>query len=131
MRKLLVSLSAALLCALSFGPAAFASAPVAYTFTATDLGQGCWGGGTLYVGGSASGGADCSFLNGQVVFDLVPTGWSTAGPGLVTICTAIVPIKNAGPGTDCLTVPVTGGPVKVNIPGGDGTTLIRVTPVSG
>ncbi len=50
---------------------ALVSSPVAFTFAAADLGQGCWGGGPLHANHTAGGSASCSMNSGQVVFLLM------------------------------------------------------------
>ncbi len=108
-----------------------ANSTVAFTWTVTDLGQGCWGGGTLNANGTGSGGGNCSFANGQVVMKIVPVSWSMVGSGAVLLCANMVFVKGgSGSSFGCLgPIPITGTPVKVTLPGGDGQTLIRITPV--
>jgi hypothetical protein len=108
----------------------FASPQVAYTITITDLGQGCWGGGTLNVGGSMSGKASCAFDNGQVVYTIQLDSWSSPAPGYITFDYTIVPIKGyRGPTSfSADPLPVTGVPVIGIGPGATVPTLVRITP---
>ncbi len=110
----------------------FARSTVAFTWTATDLGQGCWGGGSMNVDGTMGGGASCAFANGQVVAVIVPSNWWPVGSSAVAFCGTMVFLKGgSGSVPTCLgPIPVTGTPIKVTFPGADGPTLIRVTPVN-
>ncbi len=132
MRKLLLisSIVLVLLSAVSF--TVFASPVVDFSWTLSDLGQGCWGGGALDAGGAVSGSGSCVFNNGQVDLLLTPTSWSMPFPGFVDLCANATILKGgSGQSSMCLgPLPVTGGPVKITLPGNDGQTLIRITPVN-
>ena len=111
-------------------PAASAASPtVAGTFTLADNGQGGWVGGALRTAGSISGGGAVSFStpDGQFIERMVSGTWSSPAPGLVTISLNLVGVSALAPPTDnfTITLPVTGGPIKVTDPFG-GTTVIRV-----
>ncbi len=99
---------------------------VVYTWSVADLGQGAWGGGSLFSDGSTGGNAAFSALNGQVVFKIQPVSWSNPVPGLVEICFQTTAIKGVPffPPYACLDLPVTGGPVLAY------GTILRVTPVN-
>ena len=136
MRKTLALLGALLLAA-SMSQAAYAggSSRVAYTFTYTDLGQGVWGGGSLFADGSAGGNVAFSADNGQTVYQLHPTSWSEPVPGYVDVCLAVREMKGSSgfPPSFCLSdlgllLPVTGTPIVIPDPFEPGeSTLIRVT----
>ena len=136
MKKMLALLGALLLAA-SMSQAAYAggSSRVAYTFTYTDLGQGVWGGGSLFADGSAGGNVAFSADNGQTVYQLHPTGWSEPKPGWVDVCLAVREMKGSSgfPPSFCLSdlgllLPVTGTPIVIPDPFEPGeSTLIRVT----
>ena len=137
MRKV-VSVFGALLLAASMTQVAYAGAnsKVVYTFTYTDLGQGVWGGGSLFADGSAGGNVPFSADNGQTVYQLQPTSWSEPVPGFVNICLAVREMKGASgfPPSFCLSdlgllLPVTGTPVVIPDPfEPTEQVLIRVTP---
>ncbi len=131
MRKPFVFIAIAVIFAVAVPSTVLASSrpSVVYTMTITDLGQGCWGGGSLLSDGSTSGNAACAFNNGEDVGLLMPTSWSPIGTGLVSICVQAVGFKGGGFPSGCLVLPVTGTPVEVSLEPGE-TTLIRVTPVS-
>ncbi|MDA8201262.1 MAG: hypothetical protein M0Z49_00575 [Chloroflexi bacterium] len=139
MRKTLALLGALLLAA-SMSQAAYAggSSRVAYTFTYTDLGQGVWGGGSLFADGSAGGNVAFSADNGQTVYQLHPTSWSEPVPGYVDVCLAVREMKGSSgfPPSFCLSdlgllLPVTGTPIVIPDPFEPGeSTLIRVTPAN-
>ena len=139
MRKTLALLGALLLAA-SMSQAAYAggSSRVAYTFTYTDLGQGVWGGGSLFADGSAGGNVAFSADNGQTVYQLHPTSWSEPVPGYVDVCLAVREMKGSSgfPPSFCLSdlgllLPVTGTPIVIPDPfEPGGSTLIRVTPAN-
>ena len=139
MKKMLALLGALLLAA-SMSQAAYAggSSRVAYTFTYTDLGQGVWGGGSLFADGSAGGNVPFSADNGQTVYQLHPTSWSEPVPGYVDVCLAVREMKGSSgfPPSFCLSdlgllLPVTGTPIVIPDPFEPGeSTLIRVTPAN-
>ena len=139
MRKTLALLGALLLAA-SMSQAAYAggSSRVTYTFTYTDLGQGVWGGGSLFADGSAGGNVAFSADNGQTVYQLHPTSWSEPVPGYVDVCLAVREMKGSSgfPPSFCLSdlgllLPVTGTPIVIPDPFEPGeSTLIRVTPAN-
>ena len=131
MRKLVAFVAMAVILAMALPSTVFASSQpsVVYTMTISDLGQGCWGGGALLSDGSTRVNASCSFNNGADVGMLVPTSWSPVGTGFVSICVQAVGIKGGGFPSGCLTIPVTGTPIKISLAPGD-TMIIRVTPVS-
>jgi hypothetical protein len=108
--------------------AVFASSgsAVKYTWAIADLGQGFWGGGSLFADGSAGGNVPFSAGNGQLVFQIHPTSWSDVAPGLVDICFQTQAIKGVPffPPYACIDLPVTGAPVVF-----DGF-MIRVSPVN-
>ena len=138
--KKMPALLGALLLAASMSQAAYAggSSRVAYTFTYTDLGQGVWGGGSLFAGGSAGGNVAFSADNGQTVYQLHPTSWSEPVPGYVDVCLAVREMKGSSgfPPSFCLSdlgllLPVTGTPIVIPDPFEPGeSTLIRVTPAN-
>ena len=138
--KKMPALLGALLLAASMSQAAYAggSSRVAYTFTYTDLGQGVWGGGSLFADGSAGGNVPFSADNGQTVYQLHPTSWSEPVPGYVDVCLAVREMKGSSgfPPSFCLSdlgllLPVTGTPIVIPDPFEPGeSTLIRVTPAN-
>ncbi len=138
--KKMPALLGALLLAASMSQAAYAggSSRVAYTFTYTDLGQGVWGGGSLFADGSAGGNVAFSADNGQTVYQLHPTSWSEPVPGYVDVCLAVREMKGSSgfPPSFCLSdlgllLPVTGTPIVIPDPFEPGeSTLIRVTPAN-
>ncbi len=132
MRKIMLTFSIVLVLLSTVSFAVSASPVVDFTWTVTDLGQGCWGGGSLDAGGAATGSGSCVFNNGLVDLLLTPTGWSMPFPGFVDLCANATILKGgSGQSSMCLgPLPVTGGPVKVTLPGNDGQTIIRITPVN-
>lgn len=144
MRKVLGLLGAlfgALLVGTSMSQVAYASgnAKVAYTFTYTDLGQGVWGGGSLFTDGSASGNIPFSADNGQTIFQLQPTSWSEPILGAIDVCLTVREMKGSSgfPSSLCtwedlgLLLPVTGTPIVITDPSEPTEQLlIRVTPVN-
>jgi hypothetical protein len=132
MRRFLLLLSVVALAASAFVIPVSANSPVvAYTFTVTDLGQGCWGGGALNTDHTISGGAACSMDNGQIVGLIQGTNWWNVGPGAVEVCFTFVNHKGVIPLPPCFgPIPVTGTPFVMTFPGSDNPTLIRVTQVN-
>jgi len=138
MRKL-VALFTALVLIASFSRVALAgeNAPVQYTFTFTDLGQGAHGGGRLYADGRAEGGLTLAVLDGQAIVRVEATSWSAVVPGeAVDICFETQQIKGPPvlPPSFCfsqvgLPLPVTGTAIIISNPFGD-LALIRVTPAN-
>jgi hypothetical protein len=132
-KKLMVLIGVVLLAAISLTSVASASGNVVATFTIADLGQGAWGGGSLFADGTASGHIPFSFLDGQVIFHLHPTSWSWVVPGtVIEICFDTHVIKNMVglpiPPSFCATLPVTGTPVLVDFNGGGNPDqVLRVT----
>jgi hypothetical protein len=109
---------------------------IAYTFDAADLGQGIWGGGSLFGDGSAGGNLGYAFNNGQNVGSLLPTGWvkvgvdPVTGADLIVIFFKVQPTKGPPPFPSPAAfgpLPATGQPTKLFIPGADQPTIIRVT----
>lgn len=137
MRKVRVLLGALAL-AMALSPVAHAGAKVVYTWTYTDLGQGVWGGGPLFAGGSTGGNLPFSADNGQLVFQLRPTSWSEPDPGFIDLCFSVREMKGSSgyPGSFCtsdleMLLPVTGTPIVIPNPFAPGTwTLLRVTPAN-
>ncbi len=132
MSKVFLSFAGLLLVVVTVVSTVYAAAPVSFTWTVTDLGQGCHGGGPLYADGRAGGYVFCSFDNGQTVFQVQPVSWSLSDAG-VTFVLDIVAMKGIPPYPSPYTfgpVPVTGTPVKLILPGYTATTQIRVTPVN-
>jgi len=139
---LLGVLIAALLVAASMTQVAYAGSnpKVAYTFTYTDLGQGVWGGGSLFADGSASGNVAFSANNGQTVYQLHPTSWSEPVPGQIGLCVTVREMKGSSgfPPSFCtdqppldLLLPVTGTPIVIpDLFDPAEQLLIRVTPAS-
>jgi hypothetical protein len=132
MRRFLLLLSVVSLAASAFVIPVSANSPVvAYTFTVTDLGQGCWGGGSLNTNGTISGGASCSMENGQIVGLIQGTNWQNVGGDAVELCFNFVNFKGVIPLPPCFgPIPVSGTPLIVSFPGSDNPTLIRVTPAN-
>lgn len=121
MKKLLVLAALTLMAttAMMGTTGASASGNVIGTFTVADLGQGIWGGGSLFANGTAGGNVAFSALNGQVIFHIDPTSWSWAVPQQVAeVCFTSRVIRNeAGfpvPPSFCADLPVTGTPVIVD-----------------
>ncbi len=135
MRKISILLGALILVLLATG-AASAGRRVVYTWTVADLGQGVWGGGPLFAGGSAGGNVAFSAENGQVIYHLSVTEWSELSPGLLDLCFALREIKGDS-GFDpefCLSdfeegLPVTGTPIILTNPDGS-RILLRATPAN-
>ena len=79
-RKLLATVATALALTTGFAAPAFAASGngAAGTWLATDHGQGCWGGGSLFANNTAGGGGGCSFSTpaGQEVAKIQPVSWS-------------------------------------------------------
>lgn len=100
-------------------PGASASGNTVGTFTIADLGQGAWGGGSLFADGTAQGNVAFSALNGQVIFHIDPTAWSWIVPQQVAeVCFTPHVIRNVVgfpiPPSFCADLPVTGTPVIVD-----------------
>jgi hypothetical protein len=134
MRKLLLLLGVLALGTASMTSVAFAGA-VAYTYEAADLGQGIWGGGSLFADGTAGGNVAYAFNNGQSFGSLLPTGWvkvgvdPATGADLVVIFYIVQPTKGPPPFPSPVAfgpLPATGQPTKVFLEP-DQPTIIRVT----
>ncbi|MCI0556015.1 MAG: hypothetical protein L0287_34160 [Anaerolineae bacterium] len=132
-KKLIVLVGVALLAAFFLTSVVSASGNVVATFTIADLGQGAWGGGSLFADGTANGHIPFSFLDGQVIFHLHPASWSWIVPGaVIEICFDTHMIKNTMglpiPPSFCATLPVTGTPVLVDFDSdGNPDQVLRVT----
>jgi len=137
MRKLVALLMVLVLAAATTTAAlAGGNAPVQYTFTFTDLGQGGHGGGRLYADGSADGRITLSAEDGQLIVQIHATSWSWVVPGeSVDICFDVQVIKGPPfPPSLCfsdagIALPVSGTPVVIPNPVGD-QALVRVTPAN-
>lgn len=112
-------------------PSAYAAPKqVEYTFTIADLGQGVWGGGSLFDDGSAGGNVAFSAGNGQAILQFQAVSWEEVNDGeAVDICFETRYIKDGEffPPEFCTSdigepLPVTGEPLIA-----DGF-LFRVTP---
>ena len=132
-KKLMLLVGVVLLAAFLLTSVASASGNVVATFTIADLGQGAWGGGSLFADGTARGHIPFSFLDGQVIFHLHPASWSWVVPeAVIEICFDTHVIKNTVglpiPPSFCVTLPVTGTPVLVDFDGdGNPDQVLRVT----
>jgi len=126
----IIALAGALALAVSsFAAVASASGPgIVGTYSFDDLGQGAWGNGPLYADGSVGGGGHFSYENGQDVGIVTATGWTSAGPGLITLCFTDTPTKGDAlfPSPSCFTLPITGTPIKIQVPGSEVPSLLRV-----
>jgi hypothetical protein len=108
------------------GAPALAAGGVAGTFSVSDHGQGCWGGGTLNADNTASGAGGCAFSTpaGEEVASITPVSWSftDASDTAVTLCADFTgqkgPVFPVGvPVLNCIMIPVsTAAPVNL---GGD------------
>jgi len=94
--------------------------------------QSAQGGATLFAGGTMAGNIIASSPNGQIVLHVTPVFWSPDPvpgfpPGaLILFCQEVRIVKGPDlglPRVFCDVVPVTGGPVLVDI---DGNILLRV-----
>ena len=139
MRKVLALLGALLLAAsMTQVVDAGGNSKVDYTFTYTDLGQGVWGGGSLFADGSTGGNVPFSADNGQTIYQLQPTSWSEPDPGFVDVCFNVREMKGSSgfPPSFCtsdlgLLLPVTGTPIVISDPfEPTEQLLIRVTPAN-
>jgi hypothetical protein len=65
------------------------------TYTINDHGQGGWSGGPLYADGTVGGGGGISFGNGLEVGTVTGGTWASGpGPGTITLCLNVHPIKD-------------------------------------
>ncbi len=72
--------------ATTLGASRIHSAAPEYTSTLAATGQGGWIGGPLFEGGSVGGGGAISLNNGQILAQLVPTGWTEDDDENITVC---------------------------------------------
>lgn len=107
-------------------PTAAAGNGAVGSWSVVDRGPGCWGGGSLFAGGSVGGGGECAFpgQGGAEVAKLVPVSWSftDSTDTAVTLNANIVgqkgPVFPVGvPVPVSVTVPVGG---KAPLPDGQG-----------
>jgi hypothetical protein len=127
MRKIILFAGAVALSVGLITSVAFASGPVAGSYTITDLGQGGRGGGPLYADGSIGGGGSFSFGNGQNVGQIQGTSWTNNNDGTATLCFTATATKGAllFPSPSCFTLPASGTPVVIPSATG-GETLVRI-----
>ena len=137
MRRLLLTLIVVCSMLLAVGVAS-ASPKVSYTFTVADLGQGIWGGGSLFADGTAGGNVAFSAGNGAVIYHLHATSWAVLFPGALDVCFEVREIKGSSglPPSFCisdfgLVLPVTGTPLLIDDDGdGNPDFVMRATPTN-